>query len=380
MSFLDPWSETEQNRHSDQLKRFVYQNAEEKRAGSLPHVVKQLPKQRTVQGFDSPHQTGDHLAYDLLTRAPLYQMTSHFTEVAPQAPVRGVHRHVSAPSLFCMRGKGWEMNDGRTFEFESYDLLVIPPYTVHQHGGDRDLGCEIYVPEAFRTDHLLGIAGREQHRLSEKPVFPAGTEPLYDGDKLIGYRIKKGVLGINEDIEVILGPEPSREATFQARQQAGSWSLPVENTYDRYIKLLHDEVDFCRKVDHVVLDRKEPWEWTLQGKIKWLVHPEMEIAANEMWIYFQEIPPASRSGKHRHVSEELLLVLEGRGYDTHDGQRWEWEQGDLICIPPMSEHQHFCVGENRALLLSAMPSIYADFGLGGFEQIEVAPEYGDKGK
>jgi quercetin dioxygenase-like cupin family protein len=376
MSFLDPWSEAEQSRCSDQLKRFVYQNEEERRASSLPHVVKQLPKQRTVQGYDSPHQTGDHLAYDMLIRGPLYQMTSHFTEVAPQAPVRGVHRHVSAPALFCMRGKGWEMNDGRTFEFRSYDLLVIPPYAVHQHGGDRDVGCEIYVPEAFRTDHLLGLNWREQHKLSEKPVFPAGTEPLTDdAGKVIGYRIKKGVLGITEDIEVVLGAEASREATFQARRQAGNWNYPVENTYDRYVKLLHDEADFCRKVTHVVQDEHEPWEWTPQGKIKWMVHPLQEIAAKVMWIYFQEIPPGSRSGKHRHVSEELLLVLEGRGFDVHDGQRWEWEQGDLICVPPMTEHQHFGLGENRALLLSAMPSIYADFGFGGIEQLDAAPEH-----
>jgi protein-L-isoaspartate(D-aspartate) O-methyltransferase len=97
---------------------------------------------------------------------------------------------------------------------------------------------------------------------------------------LKGYRIKKGVLGITKDIEVILGAEPNREASFQARRAAGSYAGPVENTYDRYLKLMHDEADFCRKVDHVARDNNAPWELTRQGKIKWLVDPHTETATS----------------------------------------------------------------------------------------------------
>jgi quercetin dioxygenase-like cupin family protein len=357
------------------VKRFVYQQQEEELADSLPHVLKQLPKQPTVQGMDSPHQNGDHVCYDMLTRGPHYLCTSHFTDIAPNAPVRGVHRHIGAPTLFCVGGKGWEWNDGETWDFESYDLLVVPPYTMHQHGGDKDIGCEIYVPETGRVHHLLGLMWREQHKLSEKPTFPEGTEPLRDDDgKLIGYRIKKGVLGIEEDIDVILGTEPRRDATFTARRSGGNWKGEVQNTYDRYIKLMHDEVDFCREVDHVVREAEEPWEMTRQGKIKWMVHPDSPVAAKHKWIFFQEIEPGGRSGMHRHLSEELILVLEGNGYDVHDGQRWNWEQGELIIIPSMAAHQHFNTGESRALLFSSMPTHYVDLGLGGIEQLEDAPE------
>ncbi|MBI2986344.1 MAG: cupin domain-containing protein [Deltaproteobacteria bacterium] len=376
---LEPWREVQEV--SDRLKRFVYQDQEDFLARSLPHVVKQLPMKPTVMGMDSPHQTGHHVCYDMLTRGPLYGMTSHFTRVAPNAPVRGVHRHIRAPALFCINGKGWEWNDGETYLFETYDLLIIPPYTMHQHGSDKEIGCTIYVPETGRMGHLLGLMYREQHKLSEKPTFPEGTEPIYgDEGKLLGYRIKKGVLGITKDIEVILGTEPNREATFQARRSARGWKAPVEDTNDRYLKLMHDEAEFCRKVDHVARDAEEPWEWTRQGKLKWMVHPDTETATNGVWIYFHEIPTGSRSGKHRHVSEELILVLEGHGYDLHDGERWDWEQGDLICVPSMTVHQHFNLGEDRALLLSSMPSFYMNLGLGGIEQLEDAPEFMQEGR
>ena len=371
---LEPWREVQDV--PDQMKRFVYQRQEDTKAGSLPHVLKQLPMQPTVMGMDSPHQTGDHISYDMLTRGPLYCMTSHFTRVAPQAPVRGAHRHIGAPSLFCLTGKGWEWNDGETYNFETFDILTVPPYTIHQHGGDKDIGCTIFVPEDGRIHHVLGLIWREQHKLNEKPTFPQGTEPINDSEgKLIGYRIKKGVLGIAKDIEVILGPEPNREASFQARRTAGNWNGSVENTYDRYMKLMHDEADLCRHAPHVVLEKQEPWQWTRQGRIKWLIHPEMVIATKRKYIYFHEIPPGSRSGRHRHVSEELVLVLEGKGYDIHDGERWNWEQGDLICIPGMTEHQHFNSGSDRVLLLNAMPATYINLGVGGIEQIEDAPEF-----
>ncbi len=59
----------------------------------------------------------------------------------------------------------------------------------------------------------------------------------------------------------------------------------------------------------------------------------------------------------------------------HDGERWDWEQGDLICIPTMTAHQHFNLAKGRTLLLNTIANIYAAFGLGGFEQMENCPEY-----
>ena len=67
---------------------------------------------------------------------------------------------------------------------------------------------------------------------------------------------------------------------------------------------------------------------------------------------------------------------QGRGYDIHDGKRWDWERGDLISIPAMTEHQHFNAdAEQPVLLLSSMPSVGVDLGSRGIEQLEDAPEY-----
>jgi gentisate 1,2-dioxygenase len=109
--------------------------------------------------------------------------------------------------------------------------------------------------------------------------------------------------------------------------------------------------------------------------------------------YMQIIPPGSRSGKHRHLAEECLYVLEGRGYDLHQDcdveitdtyhwkpqdeiKRFEWEAGDVIYIPPKTIHQHFNADPDRPVrLISAINRIYKNSGLNDLEQIEDAPEY-----
>jgi gentisate 1,2-dioxygenase len=107
----------------------------------------------------------------------------------------------------------------------------------------------------------------------------------------------------------------------------------------------------------------------------------------------QIIPPGSRSGKHRHLAEECLYVVEGRGYDQHQDcdveitdtyawkpqaeiKRYEWEAGDVIYIPPCTIHQHFNTDSKQpARLISCINRIYKNCGLNDLEQIEDAPEY-----
>ena len=76
------------------------------------------------------------------------------------------------------------------------------------------------------------------------------------------------------------------------------------------------------------------------------------------------------------MTEEQVLVIQGRGYDVHDGKRWEWATGDLVSIPATAEHQHFNADPARpARLVSAINRIYQHCGLNDLEQYENAPDY-----
>jgi quercetin dioxygenase-like cupin family protein len=136
-----------------------------------------------------------------------------------------------------------------------------------------------------------------------------------------------------------------------------------------------------------------PWEMARQGLLKHLLNEQMHTRMETVDAYMQVIPPGSRSGKHRHLAEECLYVVEGHGYDLHqdcdveiiDTYRWqpqseikrfEWEAGDVIYIPPCTIHQHFNADAGRpARLISCTNRIYKNCGLNDLEQIEDAPEY-----
>jgi quercetin dioxygenase-like cupin family protein len=143
----------------------------------------------------------------------------------------------------------------------------------------------------------------------------------------------------------------------------------------------------------VVHPNEMPWEMSRQGILKHLLNEQMNTRMESVDAYMQLIPPGSRSGKHRHLAEECVYVLEGRGYDLHQDcdveitdtyhwkpqdevKRFEWEAGDVIYIPPNTIHQHFNADPDRPVrLISAINRIYQKFGLNDLEQLEDAPEY-----
>jgi quercetin dioxygenase-like cupin family protein len=143
----------------------------------------------------------------------------------------------------------------------------------------------------------------------------------------------------------------------------------------------------------IVRPHEMPWEMARQGLLKHLINEAMNTRMETVDAYMQIIPPGSRSGKHRHLAEECLYVVEGRGYDLHQDcdveitdryfwkpqdrvQRFEWEAGDVIYIPPNTIHQHFNADPARpARLISATNRIFKQSGLNDLEQLEDAPEY-----
>jgi quercetin dioxygenase-like cupin family protein len=177
--------------------------------------------------------------------------------------------------------------------------------------------------------------------------------------------------------------------------ETGAWTVGDEQGAF-YQKLLDDaESAPVRNAERkkIVKPHEMPWEMSRQGLLKHLINEDMNTRMETVDAYLQIIPPGSRSGKHRHLAEECLYVVEGRGYDLHqdcdveitDTYHWEpqdevkrfdWEAGDVIYVPPNTIHQHFNADPARpARLVSAINRIYKQCGLNDLEQLEDAPEY-----
>ena len=177
--------------------------------------------------------------------------------------------------------------------------------------------------------------------------------------------------------------------------ESKAWKKGTENR-PLYQGLLEDAASAPArnaKRAKVVHPEDMPWEMSRQGLLKHLMNEAMNTRMETVDAYMQIIPPGSKSGKHRHLAEECLYVLEGKGYDLHQDcdveitdtyhwkpqdevKRYDWEAGDVIYIPPNTIHQHFNADADRPVrLISAINRIYNKFGLNDLEQIENAPEY-----
>ncbi|ATW27193.1 cupin domain-containing protein [Candidatus Formimonas warabiya] len=172
------------------------------------------------------------------------------------------------------------------------------------------------------------------------------------------------------------------------------WNKGSKTTtyYEDILKAAKERPEKHAKLMKVIHPEDMPWEECCHGKIKHVINDEMDAISKAMNLYMQEIPAGSKSGKHRHMAEEVIFVLEGRGYDLHwdvdmkltdryewivaeEPKRFDWEAGDLIVIPVNTVHQHFNADpDHPARIMSAINNVYKMLDFDDLEQIEPAPE------
>lgn len=146
-----------------------------------------------------------------------------------------------------------------------------------------------------------------------------------------------------------------------------------------------------KRFEHIIKASEMVWEDSPHGRIKHIAHPKINPHVKDIEAYIQELAPDGRSGKHRHMAEEFIFVLQGRGFSLHwdidlalgdaygwkvatKPQRFEWEAGDWQFVPVNTVHQHFNLdGSSSARLLCATSRIYKLLGWHDLEQIEDAP-------
>ena len=90
---------------------------------------------------------------------------------------------------------------------------------------------------------------------------------------------------------------------------------------------------------------------------KHYVEPHDGIAQT-LHVHVEEYAPGARSQKHGHVNEAAFYILDGAGYEIHDGIRYDWQAGDVAIVHNNCVHQHFNADPERparALVLKTKP-------------------------
>lgn len=162
-----------------------------------------------------------------------------------------------------------------------------------------------------------------------------------------------------------------------------------------YKDALQASADFrAQYVDSVKVIKSEdmPFENSPDGRIKHIINERMNTAEHCVDAYMQFLDAGKKSGKHRHLSEEIVFILEGSGYDLHwdvnfecedeflwqwaeEPKKFPWKPGDFVYIPPYCNHQHFAGENGPARFICITSRIVKAMGFDWFDQLEVAEGY-----
>ena len=92
-------------------------------------------------------------------------------------------------------------------------------------------------------------------------------------------------------------------------------------------------------------------------------------------LHLEEYSAGGRSQKHGHVNEAAFYILDGEGYEVHDGVRYDWKAGDIAIVHNNCVHQHFNASDTkpaRALVIKTKP-MYMFMNMLFQQQVEPRP-------
>ena len=159
--------------------------------------------------------------------------------------------------------------------------------------------------------------------------------------------------------------------------------LAATNFWDELLKMRDEQREQRKNGLQVIRGATLPQEVNRQGLMRWYMHPAIKDTILSTHLFFeQEIPPGSRTGRLKFQGEQVMYILEGRGYTVLDGVKHSWKAGDVVNLPLRKQGiviQHFNEDPEKPVkFVAAEPNLFACAGVdrgSGFEQIEDAPEY-----
>jgi len=223
------------------------------------------------------------------------------------------HRHSAAAIRFVVKGarNAFNLGNGEPMPFEEGDLITNPHLTFHGHVNHSD-------EPVMWLDGLDGRFARLGHEFREDY---AGDEPVVT--ERVGYS--------NRTLGLV------RPSWLQGAQQPPPFRYPWAETQAALDALKASEA------------APDPWD----GYNLTFCHPLTGGPTTPtVSCGIQLLQPGFAGRAHRHNSTVVYYVVRGSGASVVDGERFEWEKGDFMVVPPWCAHQHENLRRDDAILFT----------------------------
>jgi len=157
-------------------------------------------------------------------------------------------------------------------------------------------------------------------------------------------------------------------------------------SYDEYLKMYMEQVSFAkeelkRREEAPVHIPREKIDREFHGH-NWVLLVDPRIGFNSRIIRFwiNGFPPGEENNEwktlgHRHTVEAVIYIVKGHGYSIIDGVRYDWEEGDFMCVPVFAWHRHVNLSnEDMVYVASTTGPLSMGIGVAIYED-ERYPEY-----
>lgn len=214
------------------------------------------------------------------------------------------HRHMASALRFIIEGDGaYTIVEGERVTLERNDFVITPNGTWHEHGNDSGSGPCIWQDGLdIPLINTLEANFYEVHPDLHQRV----GRPLNASCKTYGHA---GVRPLEPDWRKAYSPLLKY-----------SWS----HTYEALCQ--YAQASEGSPFDGLMLEYVNP----ITGG------PVMPT----MGAHMQMLRAGQATRAHRHTGNVIYHVAKGRGYSIIAGQRFDWEEHDIFCVPSWAWHEH----------------------------------------
>lgn len=144
------------------------------------------------------------------------------------------------------------------------------------------------------------------------------------------------------------------------REREAETAVPIDPDYNEPIRRAQLQTETSRNGKKLIKGKTIPFLLSRQAIHRVYSRDWTKGLTNNNWnIFIHEV--RTQSGKHTHQGGLTLFVLKGKGYTVVDGKRFDWKEGDLICLPVKGggvEHQHFNADNKPSRWLAFINNVY----------------------
>lgn len=80
----------------------------------------------------------------------------------------------------------------------------------------------------------------------------------------------------------------------------------------------------------------------------------------------QVLAPGEHNNPHKHSNLAIFIVFEGEGYSIIDGEKIEWEKGDVFLAPAWLSHEHCNTSDHEKAVLYTIQDVPTVSGMGAW--------------